>query len=178
MPQLFRATAYRAPLGFVTLPQPAQAVRQNRAPVPVAVEAMSKLEFEIVLGEGQRFSHLLVGQGPVAMQIVEVVFAVLKEDADRFRRSLADQRRIIVSAFAQRRPAGDVGKAADPRQNFAELIRALPGDGEGADAAAADAADGAAGGVVTQFVTLFDFRKDLFEQEPRVLIRERVVFKT
>src|SRR5262245_58422508 len=112
------------------------------------------------------------------MLIVQIVFAVLQEDADRFLRSLADQRLVIVSAFAQRRPAGDVGKAADPRQNFAELIRALPRDGECADAAAADAADGAAGGVMAQFVTLFDFRKDLFEQKPRVLIRERVVFKT
>src|SRR5262249_31808223 len=165
-------------LRFVILPQPTQAVWQNRAPVPITVEAVSPLEFEIVLGESQRFGHLLVGQWPIAMLIVQIVFAVLQEDADRLLRSLANQRLVIVSAFAQRRPAGDVGKAADPRQNFAELIRALPRDGERADAAAADAADGSAGGVMAQFVTLFDFRKDLFEQEPRVLIRERVVFKT
>src|SRR5262249_45169210 len=63
-------------------------------------------------------------------------------------------------------------------EDFAELVRALPRDGECADAAAADAADGAAGGVVAQFVAFFDFGKDLLEQEPRVLIRERVVFKT
>src|SRR5262245_54781639 len=139
---------------------------------------MSPLEFEIVFGESQRFGHLLVGQGPIAMLIVQIVFAVLQEDADWLLRSLANQGLVIVSAFAQRRSAGDVGKAADPRQDFAELIRALPRDGERADAAAADAADGAAGGVMTQFVTLFDFGQDLFEEEPRVLIRERVVFKT
>src|SRR5262252_10980482 len=144
----FEPSHHRSSLRFIILPQPAQAVWQNRAPVPVTVEAVPPFEFEIVLGVSQRFGHLLVGQGPIAMLIVQIVFAVLQEDADRFLRSLANQRLVIVSAFAQRRPAGDVGKAADPRQNFAELIRALPRDGERADAAAADAADGATGGVM------------------------------
>src|SRR5262245_16638655 len=112
------------------------------------------------------------------MLVIQIVLAVLQEDADRFLRSLADHRLVIMPAFAQGRTAGDVGKAPDPGERFAEFVRALPGDGERADAAAADAADGSAGGVAPQFVTLFDIGKDLIEQEARVLIRERVVFKT
>src|SRR5262245_12471973 len=146
--------------------------------MPVAVEAVSPFKFIFIFSEGQGFGHGLVGQGPIAMLVIQIVLAVLQEDADRFLRSLANHCLVVMPALAQRRPAGDVGEAADPGQHLAEFIRALPGDGEGADAATADAANGPAGGVVAQFVTLFDFGKDLFEQKSGVLIRERVIFKT
>src|SRR5215204_2479878 len=106
----------------------------------VAVEALAVLERVIVAGEGERLGHLLVGERPVAVLVVEVVGPVLEEDADWLARRLADERRIIVAALAQRRPTGDVDEAADPGEDFAELIGALPGDREGANTAAADPA--------------------------------------
>ena len=51
----------------------------------------------------------------------------------------------------------------------------LPGDGPGADAAAADSGDGAAFGVVAELHGLLGLGQDLFEQEPCVPVRERVV---
>ena len=41
-------------------------------------------------------------------------------------------------------PAADVGEAADRAEDFAELVGAVPRDGEGGDGAGARAADAAA----------------------------------
>ena len=80
-----------------------------------------------------------------------------------------------MAPFVPGLAAGDVGEAADPRQDLAELVRPLPGDGPGADAAAADAGDGAALGVVAELHRLLDLGQDLLEQEPGVPVGERVV---
>ena len=53
----------------------------------------------------------------------------------------------------------------------------LPRDGEGADAAAAQAGDRPARRVVAQLHRLLDLGQDLLEQETRVLIGERVVLE-
>src|SRR5206468_1276673 len=101
-------------------------------------------ESVIIPRELQALGHLLVGQGPVAVGVVEVVGAILEEDADRLPARLADQGFVVVAPFAPGLAAGDVGEAADPRQHLAKLVRPLPGDGPGSDAAAAHPGDGAA----------------------------------
>src|SRR6266852_5430392 len=95
-------------------PQPAQSVGQERAAVLVRVTAVAVLEAVVVAPELQRGRHLLVRERPVPELVVEVVRAVLEEDADRPDRSLPDERGVDVSA-------ADVREAADVADDLAEL---------------------------------------------------------
>src|SRR5881394_4343218 len=109
----------------------------------------SPFGFVIILRKLQRRRHLLVGQKPVAMRIVQVIGAILEEHANRLWRSFANQRRIYIATAA----AGyvwlecDAGKTADLAENFAKLIGPLPGDGKGADSPGARSADGVSFGI-------------------------------
>src|SRR4051794_27463116 len=67
----------------VLAPEPAERVGQDGAAVSVAVETLAVDEPVVVPRELQGLGHLLVGQRPVAVGIVEVVGAILQEDADR-----------------------------------------------------------------------------------------------
>ena len=100
----------------------------------VRVRADAELELVVVALELQRRRHLLVGQRPVAVRVVEIVAAVLQEDAERLAVALADHRGVDVAA-------ADVGEAADVAEHLAKRVGPLPGDGERADAAGAGAAD-------------------------------------
>ena len=142
------------------------------------VVAVAEDELDVVLLELQGFGHLLVGQGPVAVLVVQVVVAVLQEDADRLGRiGLANHDGVGVAAGFQVLAGLYPGETADPGENLAELFGPLPGDGEGADAAAARSGGRAAGRIVPQFGGLLDLRQDLFEQEPCVLVGERIVLE-
>src|SRR3954469_3425692 len=89
----------------------------------------------IIFRKLQCCRHLLIGQKPVAVRIVQVIGSILKKNPDRLWRRLPNQRRINIAAAA----AGDVwfkrdaGKTADLAEDFAKLVGPLPGDGEGAD---------------------------------------------
>src|SRR5262249_31001144 len=119
----------------------------------------------------------LVRERPTAGGVIQIVLAILHKDPDWLFRRFADHRGIVMPAFSKRRTAGDIGKAAYPRENLAEFIRALPGNRPGADAAAADASNCATGGIPAKFVALFDFGKNLFEQKPSIAVRQRIVFE-
>src|SRR5262245_47385851 len=140
------------------------------------MKAVAEREPVIVLRELQRLGHGLIGERPVPIGVVDIVLAVLQEDANRLWRRLANQRRIVVSALAPCGAAGDIREAADPRQHFAELVGPLPRNREGADPAAAAAGDRPARSVVPQLRRLFYLGKNLLEEETGVLIRQRVVF--
>src|SRR6476620_10513866 len=157
-----RAYLLRIPL--VPPPQPAQRVRQDRAAVTIAVEALPDLEAVVVPRKRQRFREGLVGERPVAVRVVQIVRAILQEHADRLARGLAYERLVVVSAFPYGLSARDVREASAPREHLAELVRPFPRDGERADAAAAGARDRAARGVVPKLQGLLDFREDLLEQ--------------
>src|SRR3954470_15829611 len=118
---------------LVLAPEPAERVGEDRLAVLAAVEALAVDEGVVIPLERQGLGHLLVGQGPVAVGVVEVVGAVLEEDADRLLVALADQGLVVVPPLAAGRAAGDVGEAADPRQDLAEIVGTLPGHGPGAD---------------------------------------------
>ena len=85
-------------------------------------------------------------------------------------RRRADQRGIDVAA-------PDVGEAADVAEHLAEGVGPLPGHGERADAAGRNPADRPASRLVRQLVLLADLRQDLLQQEPGVLVAERVVLE-
>jgi len=67
-------------------------------PAGAVVAFGPKLELIIVTGKFERRSHLLIGQGPTAVKIIQVLGAILQEDADRLLLGLAQERWINVSA--------------------------------------------------------------------------------
>src|SRR6185295_2862499 len=84
----------------------------------------------------------------------------------------SNPRRIDVSA-------SNVREAADLRQDLAEGIWPLPGNGKGADRSAAHAANGAQLGVVGEFHAklLRHERQKLVDEKFRIRVAERVVFE-
>src|SRR5665213_4133780 len=117
-------------------PKPAQRIGEHRAAVGQAVAAFAEDELDLVAGELERRGHLFVGQRPAAQQDVRVSLAALHPHPDRFARRRADQVRIVVAA-------ADGDERSAMTEHPAEGVGAIPGGGEGADAAATDAADGA-----------------------------------
>ena len=136
------------------------------------VAAVAELEPVVVAFELQRCGHFLIGERPTAVQVVEVIRSVLQEDSQRLLFLLANQRWIDV-------PAPNVREAADVAEHLAKLIGPLPRDRERADAARTDTADRALVGIVGQIERMFlhGERQELVEQEPSVLVAQRVVFK-
>ena len=102
-----------------------------------AVGTFPEHELEIVTGKRQRAGHRLVRQRPVAVEIVEIISAVLQKHAQRLALGFPDQCGIDVSA-------ADIHETADLAQHAAELVRSFPGRRERTDAARGDAAQGAA----------------------------------
>src|SRR5687767_11942310 len=89
-------------------PEPAQRVGKDRAAVFSTVPAVAEDELMIVAGELQRRGHFLVRERPVAVQIIEIIRAILQEDAERLRLLLrfANEPRVHVAA-------ADIGEAPD-----------------------------------------------------------------
>src|SRR5947207_2158593 len=123
-------------------PEPAHHVGEDRAPLLLPVQADAPGVVHVVALFGQRLDQPHVLQEPVARRIVGaaaalaavVVAAILKENADRLPLALADLFGIDVAA-------AKIREASDDAQDFAELVRPLPGDGEGGNRAGARAAD-------------------------------------
>lgn len=132
--------------------------------------ALSEHEFVVVIQVLQGGGHLLVAERPVAVGIVEISPAILQPEAEGFALGGADQVGVGVAA-------ADVGERSDGGEDLAELVGALPGDGEGADAAAAGSADRALVGVAGQGLDAGDRRENFFEQEAGVLIAQSVILK-
>src|SRR6516164_4291266 len=128
-------------------PEPDERFGQDRAAVDAVVAAVGPGGLVVVLLVLEGGFHLQVAEPPVAVLVVEVVGAVLEEDADVFVLGLADHAGVPVAA-------ANVGEAADVAQHLAEQVRPFPGDGERADATRADTANGPAGGVLAHVVLL------------------------
>src|SRR5262249_33462248 len=152
-------------LSLFSAPEPAQRIGQDRAAMLAVMAAVAVLKFVIVLGKLQSERHLLIGEWPVAVLVIQIGGAGLEEEPDRLWALLgfAHKCRIDIAA-------ADIGEAADMAQHLAEQVGPLPSDRESADAAGADAADSPAGSILAQFVLLADLRQDFLFQEPRVLI--------
>ena len=89
------------------------------------------------------------------MQIVEVVFTFLQEDADRFFLSLADHCVIVMAT-------SDVGKTADVTQNLEKRIRAFPRNRPCTDAARTNSGNCPILGIFRNVVGGFERWKQLF----------------
>src|SRR5437899_153746 len=99
--------------GLLRAPQPAERIGEDRAAVLVVVAARASDELDVVLREPQRGVHLLVGQPPVPVLVVQVLLSVLQKHAQRLPRRLPDERRIDVAA-------PDVREAADVAEHLAK----------------------------------------------------------
>ena len=80
-------TKHATPWQFPTLTSDSRARASGASPAgsrrrACRVAAVAEVELVVVAGELQRGGHLLVRQRPVAVEVVEVVRAVLQEDAD------------------------------------------------------------------------------------------------
>ena len=69
-------------------PEPAKGVRKNGGAVLRIVRAGAILKLEIIPREFQRRCHVLIGEWPVAMRVVQIVRALLEKDTDRLRFAL------------------------------------------------------------------------------------------
>src|SRR5690606_10716656 len=158
------------------LPQPAQYVRQQATAVVVRVPALAPHMGDFVtragaaiavglgIGPLQGGEHLLVGEEPVAVLVVQVVAPVLQENAQPTHRTLADQRGVEVAtrhqcACLRRRLVADGDIAADEADHVAEGLRPVPGDGERGDRAAAGATDRAPRRIAADAVLALDQRQ-------------------
>lgn len=127
-------------------------------------------KFVIVFGEGEGLVHLLVGEPPVAVGVIEVLSTVLEPDAKRPLVLLADEGGVDVAA-------ADVGEATNMADDFAEKVGTLPGDGEGADAAGAGSADRSLVGIFGEVEFFADLGEEFGFQHKRVGITQGVVFE-
>src|SRR5687767_1654950 len=107
-----RETMGRLVFGMIA-PKPAHGIRENRAAMFAVVGAIAIFELVIVTGKFQRSRHLLIGQGPVAMGVVQVIASVLEKDSQRFAFSLPNQGRVDMSA-------ADVGETANVADHLAK----------------------------------------------------------
>jgi len=103
---------------LVVSPEPAQRIGQDGAAVVGAVEAVTTDELVVVAREGQRLRQRLVRQRPVAVVVVQIVLAILQEDADGPFRRFADHGLVIVTTLLEVRPVRDIREAAHPCQEL------------------------------------------------------------
>src|SRR5436309_13919638 len=73
----------RYPVSSPVAPEPAQRIRQEGAPAPVAVEPPAEDELVVLPPQLQGLGHLLLRQRPVAVPVPEMVCAVPQYYADR-----------------------------------------------------------------------------------------------
>jgi len=67
----------------VVPPKPAEGIGENRAAVVPVMGAFSVNKFYVVVPKQKGRVHLFVAEGPVAVLVVEIVAAVLHENAER-----------------------------------------------------------------------------------------------
>ena len=99
------------------------------------METLGPFEMMIVVVKGEGFGDEFVGGGPVAEGVVEVILPAEKINAEGFGFGEANEGGVGVAS-------ADIGEAADPREDFAELVGAFPSGGEGADASGRASCEG------------------------------------
>ena len=152
-------------------PDPAEGVGEESAAFLDAVTSVGGDDFVSVFGEGEGFGHLLVGEPPIAVGIIEVLATVLKPDAYGAFVLLPNERRISVTPT-------NVGEAADVADDLAEEVGPFPGYGEGTDPSGAGSTDYAVVGVLGEVEFLGYFGENFAFKHARICIVERIVFET
>src|SRR5690554_405010 len=101
---------------FVSLPQPAQDIREDGTAMLPRVPAVSPRMVHLVtrtrqvppvgiaVGPFESGQHLLVREKPMSVLVVQIIRAVLQKNLYGFDRVLANERRIQISAGTHRLP--------------------------------------------------------------------------
>jgi len=163
------SVASRSSARGIVAPEPAHGLGEDGTAVFERVATLAVDELVVIPFVGESGRHILVRDGPVPENDVEVPGPRLQGHAQRSGVAPTDQGGVGV-------PAPYVGEAAAVADHFAEGVGALPGHREGADASGADPADRPAGRVRDDGIALLDLREQLLDQEARVPVAERVVF--
>ena len=160
-------------------PEPSHHFRENRAAHALSVGVHPPRVVQVVALFGQRVFEAHVLEKPVAPRVVHafpsraavVVAAVLQEDAQRLLLAFPDDVCVRVAAAI-----AEIDEAADNAQHLAEVVRTLPCDRKSRNRAGAGTANPMALGVPGDVVFLVKHRHQLVDDDPRVLVVERVVF--
>lgn len=129
----------------VVFPEPGEGFEEDFVAFLAAVAAFIPAVGVFVAGEFESALHRLVGHPPIAAVDVEVIFAILEEDAEGLGFGFADEGGVVISSAE-----ADVG--SDHGVNAAEVVRPFPGGGEGGDGTGGSAAEGAVIGVGGELV--------------------------
>lgn len=128
-------------------------------------------ELVVVVEKLEGGGHLFVSQGPMTVEIVEIVHALLKKDSQGFGIGFANDEGVAVA------PA-NVGETADVTKHFAEGFRSFPGDGKGGDSTRANPSDGATLRVLAEVIIFCQRGKKFVTEKLGVAIPQGVVFET
>src|SRR5690606_33083786 len=115
-------------------PQPTHRVGEQCRRMPTIVTALSPDVLYVVAGEHERSLHRLVGDPPISAINVQVVLAVLHEDADRLRLILANKSRIPIGS-------AQTDEGADCTEHALKGVGPLPRDRKSTHGAAARSTD-------------------------------------
>ncbi len=136
------------------------------------MKTLGPFEMVIVVVKGEGLGDEFIGGGPVAEGIVEVILSAEEVDAEGFGFGEANEGGVGVAA-------ADIGEATHPREDFAELVGAFPGGGEGADASRGTSCEGdvLGFGAPSERETAANFGENFGEQEAAVGIAKGIVFE-
>ena len=108
--------------------------------MPSAMAAFTHDKAVTISLELERRRHFLIGQRPVAVEVVQVLGSFLQEDFQWFLLCLSNQKGVDMAA-------ANIDIASDVTDDLAESIGSFPGGRESGDRAGTDAANGASGGI-------------------------------
>ena len=137
-----------------------------------AVSAFGHHQLVIVARKLQSRRQILIGQRPVAVQVVQVVAAVLQVHLDGLRLAFR-----LANESGIHPAAANVRKAADVAQHLAELFRLLPRRGEGTDSTGRDSTDRPIGGIFRDVQPLKCDGQEFIDEKVCISVARRVVFK-
>lgn len=132
----------------MVLPKPAQGIGKDGAGALTIVTAFIPGVVDFVARPLEGAEHGLVGEEPVAVGVVEVVGAVLEENAQGLGCGFANEGGVVATA-------ADIDVGANGGVDAAKGVGTMPGDGEGTNGSGGGSADGAVVGVGRDIKSVF-----------------------
>ena len=154
------------------VPQPLERRRHHFAGPSAAVTAVGHFKLVGITGKLQSCRHIAISKRPIAMQVAEIISALLKIDFDWLgtRVRFPDQPRIFPSST-------DVRKAADVTHHFSKLIGAFPSDGKCTDSTRRNSTHRPVHGILGNIETLENDGEKLLGQKTAVPVAQAVILE-
>src|SRR2546423_11456133 len=126
--------ALRRLFSMIAAAHPALRVGQGCPAMFSVVAAIAEFELIVIPCKFQRSGHLLVRERPTAVQVIQIIRAILQKNANRLLWRSPNDRGINVST-------ANIREAADVAQDFAKRICPFPSNSPGANSARTNAAN-------------------------------------